>query len=89
MDQSQHKISNLNLHIFIQTEKLILSQIDYILSNNDTLLSTKIYSQDAVSTRTHAPVKASTKLYLEKKKSIETKKNTVAYKLIWEEMDDF
>lgn len=55
----------------------------------DTLLSTKIYRQDAVNTRTHAPVKASTKLYLEKKKSIETKKNTVAYKLVWEEMDNF
>ncbi|CAC5395416.1 unnamed protein product [Mytilus coruscus] len=72
---------------YFHTDGKATSQIDYILSNNDILLSTNIYSQDPVNTSTHVPVKACTNLYLDIKKNSKSKTNTVAYKLIWEEMD--
>ncbi|CAG2201913.1 unnamed protein product [Mytilus edulis] len=53
----------------------------------DILLSTSIYCQDPVNTSTHEPVKACTNVYLEIKKNSKSKANSVAYKLIWEEMD--
>ncbi|CAC5377798.1 unnamed protein product [Mytilus coruscus] len=72
---------------YFHTDGKATSQIDFILSKNDILLSTNIYSQDPVNTSTHVPVKTCTNLYLEIKKNSKYKTNTVAYKLIWEEMD--
>ncbi|CAC5406056.1 unnamed protein product [Mytilus coruscus] len=72
---------------YFHTDGKATSQIDYILSNNDILLSTNIYSQDPVNKSTHVPVKTCTNLYLEIKKNSKSQTNTVAYKLIWEEMD--
>ncbi|CAC5406067.1 unnamed protein product [Mytilus coruscus] len=72
---------------YFHTDGKATSQIEYILSNNDILLSTNIYSQDPVNTPTHVPIKTCTNLYLEIKKNSKSKTNSVAYKLIWEEMD--
>ncbi|VDH99106.1 Hypothetical predicted protein [Mytilus galloprovincialis] len=72
---------------YFHTDGKATSQIDYILSNNDILLSTSIYCQDPVNTSTHVPVKACTNVYLKINKNSKFKANSVAYKLIWEEMD--
>ncbi|CAC5383307.1 unnamed protein product [Mytilus coruscus] len=62
---------------YFHTDGKVTSQIGFIMSNNDILLSTNIYSQDPVNTSTHVPVKACTNLYLEIKKNSKSKTNTL------------
>ncbi|CAG2201933.1 unnamed protein product [Mytilus edulis] len=64
----------------------VISKLD---DGNERIIAIEIiiYCQDPVNTSTHVPVKACTNVYLEIKKNSKSKANSVAYKLIWEEMD--